>query len=45
MKAEHDLEELLTNRGVRMALEAHGFKTVRRANGRGIVGYCIKREL
>jgi hypothetical protein len=43
MKAEHDLEELLTNRSVRMALEAHGFKTVRRANGRGIVGYCIKR--
>ena len=45
MKSDHELDELLTNRGVRMALEAHGFKTVRRANGRGIVGYCIKREL
>lgn len=40
MRDEPDVD--ITNRGLRMALEAHGYKTIRRADGRGIVGYRIK---
>lgn len=44
-KAVPEAEDYVTSRSMRMALDVEGFKTVRRANGRGIVGYCIKREL
>lgn len=44
MRDHPELCDILTTRGVRMAIESHGFKTVRRADGRGIVGYCIKRD-
>lgn len=41
MRAARETEEYITARGMRMALEAEGFVTVRRADGRGIVGYVL----
>jgi hypothetical protein len=37
-----DIFDYLSSRGVRIALEAEGFTTVRRAEGRGIVGYKLQ---
>jgi len=42
MRDDEDKDVDITNRGLRMALESHGYKTIRRADSRGIIGYRIK---
>lgn len=42
LKQMPEAGEYVTTRGMRMALEIEGYPTVRRSEGRGIIGYVIK---